>query len=99
MSDSTSDTTVSPQPLAVPLPEAQRLLGGKSVSQIYVEAGRGRLDLRRDGHKTLVTTASIAAYMSELPVAPIKKYPPAADLKKPTNTPWAAPRRRARRKR
>jgi hypothetical protein len=66
--------TPMPRPFAVKIPVAQMLLGGKSRSQIYVEAGRGRLVLIKDGATTLVTSDSIDAYNAALPKLRIKPY-------------------------
>jgi hypothetical protein len=69
-------TPIAPmlRPFAVKIPVAQMLLGGKSRSQIYVEAGRGRLTLIKDGYTTLVTSDSIDAYNRRLPTVKIKPY-------------------------
>jgi hypothetical protein len=47
---------------AVPLPVAQRMLGDKARSEMYREAGNGRLEFLKDNGKTLVTTRSILNY-------------------------------------
>jgi hypothetical protein len=62
------------RPFAVKIPVARQLLGGKSRSQIYVEAGRGRLVLIKDGATTLVTFDSIDAYNAALRPVKIKPY-------------------------
>jgi hypothetical protein len=63
------------EPYAVPLKEAQRLLGDMSHSQIYNVIGKGELEAVKDGGKTLVTVRSIRARQEALPRAKIK--PPA----------------------
>jgi len=61
-------TSAAPlRPVAVPLKIAKQLLGNKSKSVIYVMIAQGKLDAVKDGRKTLVTTASIDQYMSNLP--------------------------------
>lgn len=57
------------QPEVVSIPTAMRLLGEKSRSEVYDAIGRGDLDARKDGHKTLITTRSIRRYVQNLPVA------------------------------
>jgi hypothetical protein len=59
-------------PLAVPMRVAMFLLGGKCRSEIYAAVGDGLLDARKDGGKTLITTASIISYMTRLPRARLK---------------------------
>src|SRR5258707_246820 len=60
------------RPFAVRLAEASRLLGNKAVSDIYDEIGLGNLVAIKDGNKTLITVASIDAYMAALPPARIQ---------------------------
>jgi hypothetical protein len=64
------------RPHAVPLKKARELLGNKAISEIYSAGGRGELEFLKDGHKTLVTLASIERYMHGLPPARIKQLPP-----------------------
>jgi hypothetical protein len=64
------------EPYAVPLREAQRLLGDKSHSTIYELLGRGLLAAIKDGTKTLVTLESIRRYSANLPAAKIKAPTP-----------------------
>jgi hypothetical protein len=71
-----SDTTATIKPFAVPLRgEGRRLLGNKAVSEIYEAAGRGELELVKDGGRTLITLRSIEQYCSKWTPAQIKKYP------------------------
>jgi hypothetical protein len=60
------------EPFAVPLKEAQRLLGDMSHSQIYNVIGRGELEAVKDGGKTLITMRSIWARQESLPPAKIR---------------------------
>jgi hypothetical protein len=64
------------EPVAVSIPEARRLLGGKSRSQLYSDIGSGKLEALKDGVKTLITLESIRAYMAGLPPAKIKPPTP-----------------------
>jgi hypothetical protein len=64
------------QPFAVPIPDAQRILGSKARSQIYNAVGRGELDAVKDGSKTLIVVASIVRYCGRMQAAQIK--PPVA---------------------
>ena len=59
------------EPYAVPVPEAQRLLGDKSHSALYELLGRGELAAIKDGAKTLIVLASIWRYQASLPPAKI----------------------------
>ena len=69
-----SNTTTNLKPFAVPLRgKARELLGDKAVSQIYEEAARGKLELVKDGKKTLVTLRSIEAYVAAWKPAKVKK--------------------------
>jgi hypothetical protein len=56
----------SPEPFAVPLPEAMRRLGDKCRSGVYDALARGRLKGVKDGTRLLITTRSIDAYMAGL---------------------------------
>ena len=76
-------------PVAVPIADAQKILGGKSRSQIYEAIGRGELVAVKDGNKTLITTELIKGYVSRLKPAQIKP-PPKRDR------PWPAERAKAR---
>jgi hypothetical protein len=70
-----SNTDISLKPFAVPLrTEGKRLLGNKSVSEIYDQASKGRLELVKDGRKTLITLRSIDAYTAGWQPAKIKQY-------------------------
>jgi hypothetical protein len=62
-------------PVAVPVGDAQKILGNKSRSQVYESIGRGELVALKDNSKTLITIASIKAYIARLQPAQIK--PPA----------------------
>ena len=65
------------KPFAVKLrPDGRRLLGDKCYSEIYEEIAKGRLELIKDGRRSLLTMRSIEAYMASLPPAEVKKYPP-----------------------
>jgi hypothetical protein len=67
------------RPYAVPLrTKGRELLGGKAVSQIYEEAARGKLELVKDGKRTLITLRSIDRYNAALPAAKIKPFAPRA---------------------
>jgi hypothetical protein len=57
---------------AIPIPDAQIKLGRKCRSGIYQAAGRGELDLVKDGDRTLVTVESIRRYQATWPRAKIK---------------------------
>jgi hypothetical protein len=81
MSDSTHGTgALAPsgalRPFAVPIHKARVLLGDKSRSEIYVAAGRGELDLVKDGAKTLVTLSSIERYQHKLTPLRVKSFAP-----------------------
>jgi hypothetical protein len=64
------------EPYAVPIREAQRLLGDKAHSEIYVLVGRGQLTAVKDGVKTLIVLDSIKKYSASLPPAKIKPPTP-----------------------
>jgi hypothetical protein len=68
------------RPHAVSLKETSRLLGDKAPSVIYALLAEGKLTALKDGRKTLVTIASIDAYMLNLPdwreAAEHKRVPP-----------------------
>lgn len=70
---------------AVPLPVAQRMLGDKARSEMYREAGNGRLEFLKDNGKTLVTTRSILNYQRTRwkphVIKPAKPKSPAATRK------------------
>jgi hypothetical protein len=74
--DTTTDRPEPGEPIAVPIKEAQRLLGDKSRSEVYIAIGRGELDAVKDGQKTLITVASIRRRQAALPPAKIKPYTP-----------------------
>ena len=59
------------EPLAVRLPEAQRVLG-KCRSGIYEAIGNGQLVAVKDGKSILITVESIQRYQRSLPRADIK---------------------------
>jgi hypothetical protein len=65
---------------AVPMKVARSALGDKARSEIYEAAGRGELVLVKDGHKTLVTVASIRSYQAKWPRITVK--PAAAGRRK-----------------
>jgi hypothetical protein len=67
MVEISSDAILALKPTAVPIRMAIPLLGGKARSEVYVLINKGRLDAVKDGAKTLITVASIDAYMSSLP--------------------------------
>jgi hypothetical protein len=69
-------TAQSLKPVAVPIKQAQSLLGGKARSEIYQEVARGKLVALKDGNKTLIAVASIEAYMAALPRVTFKAYKP-----------------------
>jgi hypothetical protein len=64
------------KPFGMKPKQASAYLGGKAVSEIYDAAGRGDLDLVKDGASTLVTFASLERYAASLPKAKIKERPP-----------------------
>jgi hypothetical protein len=70
------------KPYAVPVREAQRLLGNKSRGELYEEIGKGNLDAIKDDTKTLIVVESIDRYMKSLPPAKIR--PPAPRLSRGT---------------
>ena len=72
--DGAGEVAIPLKPFAVPIAKARELLADKAISEIYVLAGRGQLELLKDGHKTVVTLASIEHYMRSLPPAQIKPY-------------------------
>jgi len=59
-------------PFAVPIADAQQILGRKCRSQIYEACGRGELVAVKDRNKTLITVESIKAYVARLRPAQIK---------------------------
>jgi hypothetical protein len=71
------------RPFAVPLPEASRLLGNKSHSEIYNEVGLGNLDAVKDGYKTLITIESIDRYTAAWPPAKIRPTARVAARRRP----------------
>jgi hypothetical protein len=69
-----SDFTL--RPYAVPVAKARALLGDKAASTLYVDAARPdgdplKLNLIKDGNKTLVTLESIERRQRALPPAKI----------------------------
>jgi len=54
-------------PFAVPIKEAQKLLGEKARSEVYEEIKKGALDAVKDGTKTLITMESIQRRQAALP--------------------------------
>jgi hypothetical protein len=63
------------KPFAIPLRgKARELLGNKAVSEIYEEVAAGRLELLKDGKRSLITLRSIEAYVAGWKPARIKKY-------------------------
>jgi hypothetical protein len=85
-----TDIPISPlRPYAVTLKIARVLLGNKAISEIYEDGGRAeddpkKLDLIKDGSKTLVTMASIDRRYALLPPAKIKPTRPRARIGVPT---------------
>jgi hypothetical protein len=63
------DSAVALKPFAVSIKTALELLGGKSRSQFYVDVGAGKLDVIKDGNKTLVILESIERHLASLPRA------------------------------
>lgn len=65
-----ADTTPvgSPQMLAVPVPQAARMLG-ISRSKFYRQMQRGAIRAVKAGKRTLVPIASLNAYLASLPEA------------------------------
>ena len=63
------------RPLVVPISVAQKLLGDKSRSEIYEAISRNELEALKDGHKTIITVASIENYIARLPRAKIRLAP------------------------
>jgi hypothetical protein len=70
--DNTDDTLLAALTYAVPIKVARSLLGDKARSEIYEAAARGELVLVKDGHKTLVTVASIRSYQAKWPRITVK---------------------------
>jgi hypothetical protein len=85
---STDDQQPTPasalKPIAVPVPEAQRLCGDKCRSSLYDAIARGELEAVKDGAKTLITLESIERRQANLPPAKIKPLPPPAKIKPPS---------------
>ena len=61
-----SGTTM--EPLALPIPEAQRV-SGLSRSEIYRRLATGDIRAIKSGSRTLILTDSLRAHMASLPVA------------------------------
>jgi hypothetical protein len=78
--DNTDNTLLAELTYAVPTKVARAALGNKARSEIYEAAARGDLDLVKDGHKTLVTVASIRSYQAKWPRITVK--PAAAGRRK-----------------
>jgi hypothetical protein len=76
MANNQQTTAPALEPHAVPVPEARRLLGNKSRSQLYEDLSAGKLDAVKDGSKTLIVLASIRRYQASLPPAKITPKPP-----------------------
>jgi len=56
----------TPVPIAVPVPEACRIVGiGRS--RLYEEIAAGRIEARKAGKRTLVMVASLRDYVASLP--------------------------------
>jgi hypothetical protein len=72
MADTQGAAALDPLTAAVTIKRAQKALGDKCRSEIYEAAGRGELDLVKDGAKTLVTVESIKRYQATRPPAVIK---------------------------
>jgi hypothetical protein len=70
--DNTDDTLLAALTYAVPIKVARSALGDKARSEIYEAAGRGELVQVKDGHKTLVTVASIRSYQAKWPRITVK---------------------------
>jgi hypothetical protein len=75
------------KPFAVNMRTALELLGRMSRSYIYEAAGRGELDLIKDGGKTLVTLQSIERRQQSLPRLEVKPFVPRVYNKKPNKKP------------
>jgi hypothetical protein len=73
--DVSSDDQHITEPLVVSLRQASRILGDKAITYVYQLGNEGRLDLRKDGRKTVVTMASLRSYCETLPVAQLKVRP------------------------
>lgn len=71
------------KPFAVNIQTARELLGRKSRSYIYEAAGRGELDLVKDGGKTLVTVELIERRQQSLPRLEVKPFVPRDRKKRP----------------
>ena len=59
------------KPIAVPIPEACAAVG-VGRSWMYQLLGRGVLDARKEGRRTLITVQSLQRYVATLPKAKIK---------------------------
>jgi hypothetical protein len=71
-----SDAPIKARPFAVSIAQARVLLGNKSRSEIYIAAGRGELQLVKDGAKTLVVLESIENRQRSLPPLKVKPSAP-----------------------
>jgi hypothetical protein len=74
------------RPSVVRISVAGKLLGDKSRSEIYEAIADGKLDAVKDGHKTLITVASIERYIAALPRAKIGADLSAAPLENNSST-------------
>lgn len=70
-----AEESIHPLCDAIPIPEAQAALGGKARSEIYKCAGRGELDLIKDGARTLVTVELIKRFQATRPRAVLQEPP------------------------
>ncbi len=59
------------EPLAYRIPDAGRLTG-LGATKLYELIGRGVLDARKAGSRTLITGESLRAYVASLPKAEIR---------------------------
>ncbi len=55
------------EPVAVAVPDAGKALGGISRATIYRLIDQGKLEARKVGTRTVVTTASIKALIADAP--------------------------------
>lgn len=63
---------IKPQRLSYTIEQAQEATGLGRTS-IYKEISNGKLDARKAGRRTLITAASVQAFVASLPRAPIRR--------------------------
>lgn len=63
---------IEPRRLSYTIEQAQEATGLGRTS-IYKEISNGKLDARKAGRRTLITAASVQAYVASLPTASIRR--------------------------